>query len=363
MASTSPLVASLCLALGIARAQPAESTTVDPTAAPPIDAESTPPVDPDATGRAPVLLWIDGAAPPAQWSARVRRIEDELAALAIDAVLFVPPAGQGSLARVDEELQRHGAEIALWIDATTDRAELWRREGTRMVHVAIVAGDGDADEDTFAVRCAEVVLALGTIVPPQPPPEPATPPPREPVAVPPEPAPRWDARVGTTVGGAAQDIGVIVSPLLGVGVRLGRARRLGLDAELAATALQARVEGPAGTARVGWWLARAHVGVWPVPRARVAPMIGLGGGVLAAWTRGRGNPGYRGRADTTATAMASFALDVAVRVARRLRIRGGMRLGVALPPLQVDDGGAGRRTLLPLGEVALALELVPRRSR
>ncbi|MFO0633002.1 MAG: hypothetical protein U0168_09150 [Nannocystaceae bacterium] len=355
MLPTAPLVASLCLALGWARAQPAEPPAPEPTATGPVEREAV-------SARAPVLLWIDGAAPPAQWSARVRRIEDELAALAIDAVLFVPPAGQGSLLRVDEELQRHGAEIALWIDATQDRAELWRREGTRMVHVAIVAGDGDAGEDTFALRCAEVVLALGTVVPTQPP-EPPAPIRREPQPVAPVLAPRWDARAGATVGGASQDIGVIVSPLLGAGVRVGRARRVGLDAELAATALQARVEGPAGTARVGWFLARAHVGLWPVPRARVAPMIGLGGGVLAGWSRGRGNPGYRGRADATATALASFALDVAVRVARRLRIRGGMRLGVALPPLRVDDGAGGRRTLLPLGEVALALELVPRRSR
>lgn len=307
----------------------------------------------------PILLWSDPAPPDAAaaWGARLRRVQAELELLGLPTL--VVPAGASASTELAAQLQQHGAQLAIWVAGDRDRAELWRLDGRRLEQIAIVTGD--EDDGTFAVRCAEVASALSLpVAHAQVQPLPRA----EPIAPAPAPIPpplRGDLRLSFALGGASRDLGLLLLPGIGGGVRLGRHRRLGLDGELAATALQGRVRGPAGVARVGWFVARAHVGVWPVPRARVSPLLGLGGGVLAAWTRGRASVPYRGRSDATAVGVVSALLDVAIRVAPRLRVRVGVRVAMALPALRIDTGAAPRRTGWPLGEGVLALEWLPSR--
>lgn len=354
---------SVALVLAMAPA-PADGVAGPGGAPTPVGASTATPTDEitPATRRT-MLLWADPAAgDDARWATRVRRVQAELEALGIATVLFVPPAGRGATSDIAEEMTTHGARVAIWIAADRDRAELWRREAARLEHVAIVTGEdtGEADDTTFALRVAEVASALSTeVVIPEATPRPAVlaPIPAVPRA---PPAPRWDARVGLDAGGASRNVGALLGPVLGVGVRLGRGRRLGLDAEFTATALSGRVSGQGGDARVGWFAMRTHVGVWPVPRARVSPMLGLGGGLLVAWTRGDAVAPFRGRSDRTATGLVSAMIDLAVRVSPRLRIRPGARVGVALPPIVVDTEDRSHRTAVPVAEGVLALELTPR---
>ena len=353
---TASVALAQVLAIAPATADGAEPTSADASTIP--DAPTSADASTPATRRT-MLLWADPAAgDDARWATRVRRVQAELEALGIATVLFVPPAGRGSTADIAEEMAPHGARIAIWIAADRDRAELWRREATRLEHVAIVTGEdaGDADDTTFAVRVAEVATALSTEVEiPEASARPAVLAPIPPVPRAP-PAPRWDVRAGIDAGGASRNVGALFGPVLGVGVRLGRGRRLGLDAEFTATALSGRVSGQGGDARVGWFAARTHVGVWPVPRARVSPMLGLGGGLLVAWTRGDAVAPFRGRSDRTATGLVSAMFDLAVRVSPRLRIRPGARVGVALPPIVVDTEDRTHRTAVPVVEGVLTLE-------
>lgn len=344
--------------------EPVEVAAVEQPLDAPIEAPIAAPIEQEA--RPTMLLWSDGTAPSDEgWAVRVRRVRDELAALGIDTVLFVPPAGTSADALVLEEMRAQGATIALWIAADRDRAELWRIEehtdSDRLEHVAIITGEVAASDEsaTFAVRCAEVAHALSVEVAPTPiaPARPAAPP-----VVAPEPPPpsRWDLRVGASVGGAARSIGVLIGPVVGGGVRLGKQRRLGIDADLSVTALRGVVRSEAGEARVGWGIVRAHLVWWPLPRATVSPMFGIGGGTMLAWTRGRSASPFRGRADFTAVGLASTAFDVAVRVAARVRLRVGARVSVALPPIVIDTLEGRHRTALPLGEVVLAVEITDR---
>jgi len=328
----------------------------------PIAAPYQSPLEPPVEVLAPattMLVWVDASAPTTQWSERVQRVQAELGALGVQTVLFVPSAGTGGTPDVVLEMAENNASIAVWIAADRDRAELWRRDGQRLVTVAIVTGEGTQDDGTFAVRCAEVAHALATevaaVVDEPAPPRLETPPPPPP---PPRPFARGDVRLGVAVGGASRALGVVISPLLGAGVRLGAQRRLGLDAEIATTALRGTVRGPAGTAKLGWFVGRVHVGMWPVPRARVSPFLGLGGGLLVAWTRGRAVGAYEGRRDTTVTAIGSMMLDIAIRLSPRLRLRPGAHIGVALPPLSIDTGGGRHRTALPIGEFVVALDVL-----
>ena len=322
----------------------------------PIAAPSEPPAA-EPVAATTMLVWVDASAPAEEWSERVQRVQAELGALGVRTVLFMPSASGGGTPDVLRELEANDATIAVWIAADRDRAELWHREGRRLVTVAIVTGEGDEDDGTFAVRCAEVAHALATeiapvVAAPTPPPREAPPPP------PPRPFARGDLRLGLGIGGASRSLGVVLSPFVGGGVRLGAQRRLGLDAELAATALRGTVRGPAGTAKLGWFVGRVHVGVWPVPRARLSPFVGLGGGVLVAWTSGRGEGAYESRRDTTVVGIGSMMLDLAIRLSPRLRLRPGTRIGVALPPLSIATGGARHRTALPIGEFVVALDVL-----
>ncbi len=350
-----------------AASQPTVSqpTVSQPTASQPTVSQ---PTEPEAHGPT-MLLWSEAASTDDPgWAIRIRRVQAELEALGVHTMLFVPPPGRGSASAVAREMAARGATIAVWVAVDRDRAELWRLDSQRLIHVAIVTGEevGDEGDTTFAVRCAEVAHALSVQIEPTPrgpPPATLLESPESPDHALREHAPRWDARVGASLGGAARDVGLLLGPHLGGGVRLGARRRLGLDADLGVTALRGRVSGTAGQARLGWFIARAHVGVWPVPGARVSPMAGLGGGVLVAWTRGDGVAPFRGRSDVTQVALVSAALDVAVRLTARLRLRVGARVGVALPPIVIDTGGAEHRTALPTGELTVALDVNGRRSQ
>ena len=317
-----------------------------------------------------MLLWTDAAAAddPA-WASRVRRVQAELSVLGIEAVLFMPaPGAEPAQTLVAQEMSARGARLALWIAGDRDRAEVWRLESRRLEHLAIITGDaspadgGDSDEEsTFAVRCAEIVHALtaeveSSPVAPAPAVVMATP---TPTATPKQPL-RWDLRAGASLGGASGNIGLVLGPVLGGGVRLGSRRRLALDAELGVSALRGRVSGSAGEARVGWFTARSHIGVWPTPRARVSPMFGLGGGVMLAWTQGRGVAPFRGQRDVTTVGLACAMIDVAITMTRRLRLRVGMRMAVALPPVSIDTGDGSVRTAIPLGEGIVALDVFGR---
>jgi hypothetical protein len=61
--------------------------------------------------------------------------------------------------------------------------------------------------------------------------------------------------------------------------------------------------------------------------------------------------------------LVSSAIDLAVRVSRRVRLRFGARVGVALPAIRVDDGSGSRRTAQPLGEAIVGVEIVGKGAR
>jgi hypothetical protein len=147
-------------------------------------------------------------------------------------------------------------------------------------------------------------------------------------------------------------------PTLGTTVAVGPRRRLGLDVEAFATALGGRVRSVAGEASVGFGVLRGTVSWWPLPTARVSPGVGLGWGMLIAWTRGRAADPYSGRTDVTVVSTPVGAGDLAIAVTRRFRIRLGFRIGVALPAVRVQTQVGSVRTAQPLADGGIAFEIV-----
>jgi len=347
--ATSGLFAAI---LGLASLAPSPVATADP-------AQSEDAIAPARV----VLLSGAGAREPALLT-RIRRTRAELDVAGFEVLEITSTAD--AIPTTAEDIARWTAETDARVVAVFDplrvRAELWSREGGGTYErIAIVVGDmGSPDADAvFAVRLAEVVRAVLIDVEPRPAaaPKPAPKPP--PVAAPPpEPAPtRWAVRLGAHALASSGRLGAMIGPTLGGTVMLGTRRRLGLDLELVATALQGRRTGSGGTAQVGFATARVHAGVWPWPEARVSPGFGAGVGVLVAWTQGRGTGDFVGRTDVTAVALPSVAADLAIGLTPRLRLRFGARLGVALPAIRVIAPEGTARAAQPLFDGGVALEV------
>jgi hypothetical protein len=330
-------------------------------------AEVHPATDESASTEAParVVLLSGARAREPDLLARIRRTRAELDVAGF-AVLEVTSTADGvpqAAADIDTWVAGTDARVVAVFDAERRRAEVWLRdESGALQRIAIVVGDVAAEDGdaVFAVRLAEVVRAVLIDVEPRAPPPPAKPPAPAPVAPPPpkerEPI-RWAARVGAHGLASSGGLGFMIGPTLGGTVMLGARRRLGLDLELVASALEGRHTSSAGTARVGFGTARVHAGIWPWPRARVSPGFGIGMGVLLAWTRGDGEGEWIGRSEVTAVALPSAAVDLAIVLTPRLRLRFGARLGVALPAVRIHAPDGDVIAAQPLFDGGVALEV------
>lgn len=332
----------------------APSTANDPQ---PTAAES-----PSAPDRV-VLLSVAGTRDPSLVT-RIRRARAELDVAGFDVLEVTSTASDvpddtTAIARWAADTE---ARVVVTFDPTTVRAQVWLRGDTGgYERIAIVVGDlGSRDaEAVFAVRLSEVVRAALIDVETPPVVSPKAPAPIEPPPPPkPEPAPmRWGVRVGAHVLASSGRLGPMVGPTLGSTIAFGPRRRVALDVELAATALQGSRTTPSGTAQLGLGIARVHAGVWPWPTARVSPGFGAGVGALVAWTRGRGAGDFVGRTDLTAVALPSIATDLAIGLTQRLRLRFGARLGVALPAIRMHAPEGTVRAAQPLFDGGVALEV------
>ena len=353
-----PLASTLAAILAVAPLEP-ESAAEDAR----VDADPRDVAAPDVE-RARVVLFSGARAREPALLARIRRTRAELDVAGF-AVLEVTRTSEGvpsSAAEIETWTAGTDARVIVVFDAERVRAEVWLRQRSgALERIAIVVGDiGTEDGDAvFAVRLAEVVRAVLIDIEPRARAEPAEPRPK-PVARAPaqKRAPiRWAARFGAHALASSGRLGFMIGPTLGGTVMLGAERRIGLDLEATATALEGRSASDAGTARVGFVTPRMHVGFWPLPRARVSPGFGVGMGVLVAWTRGRAEGDWIGRTDVTAVALPSAAADLAIVITPRLRLRFGARLGVALPAIRVHGPDRAARAAQPLFDGGLALEV------
>ena len=318
-------------------------------AGPPPSTDPPAPAD-DSQGLGKVVL-VRAHGDAARWSEAEQRTMAELRAVGFEVVLVslddddeeVARQRLQGLARANEAL----AAVHLWRASAGGEAEIWlvdRVTGkTSIRHVDVSdATPGEADE-ILAVRVVELLRASlldideptvhGEVKP-----SPALErfvPARPPAPTPRLFAPRFGVRGGFSVAGTPGGLGAMAGPSLGAMVAFGPRRRLSLDLDAYATAVQARVVSDAGDARVGVAMARFHFIGWPRADKRVSPGIGAGIGMLVGWTRGQGQGGYQGRRDATIVALPSTAFDLAVAIVPRVRFRIGLRVGMTFPRLRV----------------------------
>ncbi|MEM6996017.1 MAG: hypothetical protein AAF721_36255, partial [Myxococcota bacterium] len=136
--------------------------------------------------------------------------------------------------------------------------------------------------------------------------------------------------------------------------------RFGIDAEAFTTALLGQIEDPAGRASLGIATTRVIAQWWPLPAARFSPGVGAGAGALLAWTRGSATAPFTSQTDVTVVGLPTGAADLAIRLAPQLRLRLGIRVGVALPLIRVQASAATTEVARPLFDGGVALELTPR---
>lgn len=346
------VVASLAAMLTMA-------STVEPAATQPQREVTSPARD----GVRVLLLSSGSMASDGVLASRIRRARAELEVGGF-APIIVAWAGNGEPDRQLDRLAEENGAAAIVVFAT-DRvqAELWAQiEDAPLSRIAIVVGDAIADDDdgVLAVRLTEILQASLLKVasepePVAPAPSVVFPPPRAP-----EQGPRWTARVGLHGAGSAQRVGFMLGPTLGVTVTMGEQRRFGLDVEAFSTALLGQVDDEAGRATVGLATFRALAQWWPIPTARVSPAIGGGVGPVVAWTRGSAVQPFTGKTDVTAVGIPTGAADLAIRLAPQLRLRFGVRVGVALPLVRVRGSASTVAVARPLFDGGVALELTPR---
>lgn len=300
---------------------------------------------------------------------RVRRTQAELEAAGFDVLEIGLTASIEEIdaARIDELTREHDASAVTVLHPQQRHASIWTLEGDVAQRRAIVVGSNQEHEPdaVFALRVAEVVRATLIPVESQPvatEPEPSRPQ-HPPVELAPTKGPRWGARVGLHGVGVASNLGFMLGPTLGASVAVGPRRRVAFDVETLATAREGRVRSSAGEASVGFANFRATAAFWPLPQARVSPGFGVGWGMLVAWTRGHANAPYRGRVDTTIVSTPVGAADLAIPITPRLRVRIGVRIGVALPAIRIQAESAAKRTAQPIADGGVGLEVIgpPRR--
>ncbi len=297
--------------------------------------------------------------------ARQRRTRAELEAAGFDVLAIGLTEAIDGLdeARLDALAREYDAVALVVLHPSRVQADVWTRDDDEDVgrRAVVVGGLGPAENDAvFALRVTEVLQAtlIAVELPPREPAAPKTAPAPSPPPAPATPTPpRWAARVGAHAAGTTGDLGFMFGPTLGTTFALGPKRRLGIDVEAYATALPGRIRTEAGQASVGFGLLRGTIGVWPLPAARVSPGIGLGWGMLVAWTRGRADDPYRGRSDVTVVSTPVAAGDLAIAVTRHFRIRLGFRIGVALPAVRVQTSTGSVRTAQPLADGGVAFEI------
>jgi hypothetical protein len=321
-----------------------------------------------------VVLLVTAKAegePDAEAVGRQRRTRAELeaAGFGVLEIGLTEPIDAVSTERLDAVAREYDARALVVLHPVRVQAELWTIDGDAEVErrAVVVGGLVPAESDAvFALRVAVVLQATLITVHVREEPAPARPvatapaPPTPPQR---EPAPRWGVRAGAHAAGTHGDLGFMLGPTLGTTVTVGTRRRLGFDVETFATALEGGVRSGAGEARIGFAVLRGTVGWWPLPAGRVSPGVGLGWGMLIAWTRGHGAAPYTGRGDVTVVSTPVGAADLAIGVTRRLRIRFAFRIGVALPAVRVQTDAGVVRTAQPLADGGVAFEVVgPGRS-
>jgi hypothetical protein len=325
------------------------------------------PADEETVASTRVLLVTATSDTPtdASATARLRRTRAELEAAGFDVleVGLTEPIGDVDRERLAALAQEYDARALTVLHPVRVQAEVWTIEGDAKPErrAVVVGGLVPAESDAvFALRVAEVLQAtlIAVEVAQAPKPEPKATPAPPPPSPPRELAPRWGARVGAHAAGTTGDLGFMLGPTLGTTIAVGPKRRIGIDIEAFATALPGRTRSDAGRASVGFGLLRGTIGFWPLPTARVSPGVGLGWGMLVAWTRGRGTEPWSGRSDVTVVSTPVGAGDLAISITRRFRIRIGFRIGVALPAVRVQTSTTTIRTAQPLADGGIAFEIV-----
>jgi hypothetical protein len=303
----------------------------------------------------------------------VRRIEAELSASGFDVVEVErahgaeEPSELFALARSNEAV----AAVSL-VEGARDLVAVWlvdRVTGKTSMREVAPGGAEDPDE-VVAVRVVELLQAsLLETVAPHPSRGEVEPP--DVVAALVEPvrsvrpamvAPRAWVGAGPWVAGTPGGIGVVGGAAVEGGTAFGRRRIFGVGAGLHGSFLRSRIATEPGTVVVGLGIARVHAYAWPMPARRVSPGFGLGVGLLLAWAHGEPTGPTPGRVTATVAALPSAAGDLAVRLTDTLRLRLGIRIGIALPELVVAVQGQRAATGgRPWTDGVIALEWTPTR--
>jgi hypothetical protein len=101
----------------------------------------------------------------------------------------------------------------------------------------------------------------------------------------------------------------------------------------------------------------AYLTFEPWPRARVSPGLGVGGGLLIAWTHGEARVGFEGNRDTTAVGSisASFHLGIGLTPSLRLLVRAD--IDIAVPDIDVRFAGDPVAVIgRPLLDIVIGIE-------
>ncbi|GEM_PF-6063286 len=168
-------------------------------------------------------------------------------------------------------------------------------------------------------------------------------------------APRAGVRTGLTATGALGDLGFLGGAL--IGGSWYPVARMGLDGELALTAIPARLSSMAGETWVGFVVSRVHLSLLAFPRAFVSPSVGVGGGAIVVWSSAISASSHVARPDAAVGGLLGIRAGLALRVARALRLQFEARTAITIPEGAVlADRHPLARFGRPLLEGALVLE-------
>ena len=145
---------------------------------------------------------------------------------------------------------------------------------------------------------------------------------------------------------------------LTLSLRISLTRLLALEPAITAAVTPVQATFDAGKIRLGLAGVGAALVLTPGrPDARVAPHLGLGGGVALAWATGQATSPLRSTTDLTAVATIQAAAGLAIRLRPRLRLRLDLGTAILLPPVAVRVAGDEVARLgTPLLRGALGLE-------
>jgi hypothetical protein len=291
----------------------------------------------------------------------VVRFMAELGSLRLEVVRAPDTESEPSMVELERLARQHAARVAVRVGKAGRAVDLWlvNPESRELIYRRVVA---EGDPAVLVLRSLEILR--GALVDlrafaeaPSPPPRPVVAPPprvRSPEPAAPRP-PFWLGLSGAVVAAHA-------GRSIGGGVSLALHRRLGsrfaLHAEALAPLNAWSVEGEGGTAKIQLGTATIAGMVTPWGEQAVTPGLGLGLGMVALYTRGEAEAGFRGTSEFNAALFPHARLDLGFSVTEWLRLRAALAAGFASPrPVLLFGQNREESWLNPLLLSSLGVEI------